>query len=199
MSGGSSDEEKKHDGTAKPRKVDSASSDLTPARSTFTAEPPTDRAFRVRFADADDLAVVSAYLQDAITATTEMIWQKAERRFVMVVHRFMWEKRFEPTDDGSGAVKGSRVNCGLRFEGVERVRFRGFDPADMDKVLNLLTVQMTGKASVTLLFSEDAAIRIDLRAGRRRAPERTRRSMASPRISALPGRPSSSRATIRPV
>ena len=48
---------------------------------------------KLRAHDAEDLAVVSALLQDAIVPAKEMTFLADERRFVMVANRFMWERQ----------------------------------------------------------------------------------------------------------
>ena len=42
--------------------------------------------------DAEDLAVVSACLQDALIPLNEMRYLPQERRFIMVANRFPWER-----------------------------------------------------------------------------------------------------------
>ena len=39
----------------------------------------------------EDLKVVSAYLQDSIVATKDIVFLKKNRTFIMIASRFMWE------------------------------------------------------------------------------------------------------------
>ena len=41
--------------------------------------------------DPEDIAVLSALLQDAVIPISEMIYLAAESRFAMVANRFRWE------------------------------------------------------------------------------------------------------------
>ena len=70
------------------------------------------------------------------------------------------DARFED-DDSSPPFE--RTNCGVCFDRVERVRLRGIERGAKDQILNLLAVE-TGPGSIDLLFSEDAAIRLDVAA-----------------------------------
>src|SRR3546814_15186740 len=86
-----------------------------------------DRPFRVRAEDADDLAVVSAYLQDAVVPVAEIGYRPAEQRFVMVASRFRWEKALRGRVAAAGCEPMERVHCGVRFEEVKAVQERGVD------------------------------------------------------------------------
>ena len=98
------------------------------------------------------------------------------KRFVMVANRFKWEVseaenappqpapagdvRFEEADEGPVF---ERVNCGVCFDRVRGVRLRGFNLANKDQILNLLTVEAQPRA-VTLVFSGGGLIRLELSA-----------------------------------
>ena len=140
---------------------------------------------KLRAVDGDDLQVLSACLQDALVPLREVAFLKKEARFVMVANRFRWELGREPEKpDGEGAgpadaptaeAQGEdarfeddgpappfeRTNCGVCFDRVERVRFRGIDPGSKHQILNLLAIE-SGSGSIDLLFSDDAAIRLDV-------------------------------------
>ena len=59
--------------------------------------------------DAEDLAVVSACLQDALIPLNEMRYLPQERRFIMVANRFRWERAAkgsqEPAPEGRRIVR----------------------------------------------------------------------------------------------
>jgi len=52
----------------------------------------SDNRLKLRAEDDEDLAVVSAFLQDALLPVAEMVYLPAEQRFVLVANRFMWER-----------------------------------------------------------------------------------------------------------
>ncbi|UUX51362.1 DUF2948 family protein [Nisaea acidiphila] len=121
----------------------------------------SDRPFRVRAEDADDLSVVAAYLQDALLPVSEMTYEPNDGRFVMVVQRFRWETAPE---DGTVPADGDtlyaeRVHCGIRFDGVSRVQTHGFERSKRDRILNLLTVHPSD-GQIDLAFADNVTIRL---------------------------------------
>lgn len=108
--------------------------------------------------DGDDLAIVSAHLQDAITRVADMAYLPRDNRFAMVTSRFDWSKA------GTGALQ--RRMAGLHFDHVRAVQRSGFTQSKPDLVLNLLSIVFEpGDAPaghITLLFSAGAAIRLDV-------------------------------------
>ena len=122
-----------------------------------------DRPFRVRAEDADDLAVVSAYLQDAVLPVAEIAFTPAEERFVLVAARFRWEKAARAGVVAEGGEPLERVHCGVRFETVTAVRARGVDPkAERGRMLNLLQIAYQD-GCVDLICADDVTIRLDVR------------------------------------
>ncbi|MDX3808751.1 DUF2948 family protein [Bosea thiooxidans] len=108
--------------------------------------------------DADDLAIVSAHLQDAVLKAADIVYLPAEKRFALAVRRFDWE----------GAVHGQRRRrlAALHFDRVLSVRSAKLDKNDAGKVLNLLAITFEQNdepaGDVTLHFSEGAAIRLSV-------------------------------------
>jgi len=145
-----------------------------------------ERPQKLRARDPDDLKVVSALLQDALVPIGEATYQGAQKRFVLVVNRFMWERNpegpaaHEPESEGApGAGREGeadsdasfaaaertqtyqRTNCGVCFDQVERVRYRAIDLRTRHQILNLLAIEAGGD-HVDLLFSDGAAIRLEV-------------------------------------
>lgn len=131
---------------------------------------------KLRARDAEDLEMIAAWLQDALVPLLDVAYLEREKRFVMVANRFMWETidrgrvpaRADPEGDAHFEDEGpvpafERVNCGVCFDRVRAVRFRGLDLANKDHILNLLTLQVEPGA-ITLLFSGDAAICLEVEA-----------------------------------
>jgi hypothetical protein len=109
--------------------------------------------------EREDLAIVSAHLQDAVARVGEMAYLPAEKRFAMVVNRFDWIAASEQE-------KALRRRAGLHFERVLNARIRNLDLKDDNAVVNLLAVEFTEKdppsGTITLYFSGDAAIQLDV-------------------------------------
>jgi hypothetical protein len=113
---------------------------------------------KLRANDADDLAVISTVLQDAVIPGDEMAYLPTEHRFVLVANRFRWE------DSEGQPVPGriyERVHAGLVIDGVRAVKSRGFDPMQKDRLLSLLAIEPHDGA-IDLVFSGGAAIRIEI-------------------------------------
>jgi hypothetical protein len=109
--------------------------------------------------ESEDLAIVSAHLQDAVVKVSEMAYLPGEKRFAMVVNRFDWIAASEK-------AKAVRRRAGLHFERVLAARTRNLDLKDAETVVNLLAVEFAGKdapsGTITLYFSGDAAIQLDV-------------------------------------
>ena len=122
--------------------------------SSAAAAPP----LRLVALDEDDLAVLSANLQDALIPVPEIAFLPAEKRFALAGKRFDWAK----------AAAGGCERCatGLHFERVLSVARAGFGQDESDRVLNLLAVAFTPTDApaghVTLTFSGGAAIRLEV-------------------------------------
>jgi hypothetical protein len=132
---------------------------------------------KLRARDLQDMSVLSAVLQDAIVRPVDMTYVEREKRFVMVVSRFRWEHpeaelpvetEPEPEDDARFEEVGERtlferVNAGVCFDRVRRVRTQGLDLRDREQILSLLAIDAQPRA-VTLLFSGGAMVRLDVSA-----------------------------------
>lgn len=108
--------------------------------------------------DQDDLAVLSAHLQDAVVRVGDMVALGAEKRFVLAARRFDWE--------GADIGQNRRRLAALHFDKVVAIRSLGLDPKAKEAVFNLLAITFElGEApagTVTLQFSGGAAIRLDV-------------------------------------
>lgn len=91
---------------------------------------------KLRAEDEEDLAVLSAVLQDALVLVGEMAFLPAEKRFVLVANRFKWEG--PAIDDGK---LFERTLTGIAFDQVEGVKIRGFDRSERDRILQVLAVR----------------------------------------------------------
>jgi hypothetical protein len=147
------------------------------------------RPLKLRARDLEDMAVLAAVLQDAVVRPAEMTYLARENRFVMVLSRFRWEEpvgeaggapEVEPPgaagaadsvpagdegdarfEDAGPRPRYARVNAGLCFEKVRRVRTQKLDLKDKDQVLSLLTVEARPGA-LTLVFSGGALVRLEV-------------------------------------
>jgi len=129
------------------------------------SEPEGSPPLKLRAADAADLDVVAACLQDALVAVDDIACQADERRFVLVANRFKWETTPGPRNAGATY---ERVLCGLSFEGVRGVQVRNLDLGAPAQFLDLLHLALGASAGdtpvVELTFAGDAAIRLEVEA-----------------------------------
>ena len=106
------------------------------------------------FADADDLRVVSALVQDAVVKAADLVYLGGARRFALVANRFCWE----------AGVEAYRRRCGLHFDTVRSVRVKGIDRNAVEQVLELLAIEVGDNDNgvlVDLIFAGGAQIRLD--------------------------------------
>ena len=119
---------------------------------------------KLRAEDADDLAVISACLQDAIVPLRDVCFLPDEGLFAMVVNRFKRETgpdRPVPRHRRAGTFE--RTNCGVRFDGVRRVRTRNIDTRRRGQMLNLPAIEQAADGSALHLhFSGDMSIRLEV-------------------------------------
>ncbi len=110
--------------------------------------------------DTDDLAVVSALVQDAVLNAGDLRWEKSKRRFVLLINRFRWED--------TAAPKPERVRCLMVVGDVTLVQGQGLDRSDPDLVVSLLSLGFTpgadGTGTLTLTFAGDGALAIGVEA-----------------------------------
>jgi hypothetical protein len=110
---------------------------------------------RLKAEDGEDLAVISAILQDALVAVADMVYQPEEKRFVLVANRFRHEAPAKSPRQGR-----ERVMTGLRIDGVTAVRRRGFHPGETERLLVLLAVSV-GAGAIFLDFAGGGSIRLE--------------------------------------
>jgi len=122
-----------------------------------------DRPFRVRAEDAEDLNIVSAFLQDAVIPVVEMAYEPEAGRFVLIAGRFRWEKAVREAAKPGDGMPFERVHCAVRFEEVTAVRVRGVDlKAERGRMLNLLQFAWRD-GGVDLVCADGVTIRLDVR------------------------------------
>jgi hypothetical protein len=122
-----------------------------------------DDPLRLIALDTDDLAVLSAHAQDAVLKVADMTWLPKEKRFVLAMNRFVWEKA------GKGSWRKReyerRRSC-LHFDRVEAVQSAGLDRDARETVLELLAIRFepgdSPSGDVLLDFAGGASIRLSV-------------------------------------
>jgi hypothetical protein len=123
----------------------------------------TDR-LRLLAVDSDDLAIISAYCQDAVVKPKDCQHRPAAGQFIVEMNRFVWE-----TAQGVSRFRlfkkaeYERRRAVLHFDRVTEVKHTGIAP-DSDDVLVLLAIRFAVTEApsgvVELVFAGGSAIRL---------------------------------------
>jgi hypothetical protein len=82
--------------------------------------------------DAEDLAVISAALQDAVAKIGDIRWDASARTLTLACNRFRWE--------AAGKKKGERIRSALQLGDVTGVQARKLRRDAKGAVVDLLSV-----------------------------------------------------------
>lgn len=88
----------------------------------------TAKPLRLLAEDAEDLAVISAALQDAVAKVGDITYEAAAKRLTIACNRYRWE------------AKGERVRSALQLGGVLGVKARNVRREAKDAVIEILAV-----------------------------------------------------------
>ena len=134
---------------------------MTDARFEDGAEAPLS----LMVADAADVGVISALLQDAIFTGGDMRYDAKRREFGLLLNRFRWEDR-AAAERAKRAYE--RVRSVLVFRDVQAVQTQGIALKDGDTVLSLLSVSFEagadGAGRVVLTLAGDGALALTVEA-----------------------------------
>jgi hypothetical protein len=125
------------------------------------SEVMEEKPVRLRAEDVEDLAVMSALLQDARIKLRDMLFDPEERRFIAAFTRYRRELQADPTSCEGLTERRSA----LRFDCIASVKHKKLDPDELDRELSLLTVA-TAPGDRHLLHIElifDEGVQIQLR------------------------------------
>ncbi len=115
--------------------------------------------------DGEDLKVISALVQDAVLPVTGLKFDARHRRFALMLNRFRWEDRDEAERLGRAY---ERVRSVMVVEDVRKVQSMGFDRAESDLVLSLLSMEFApgedGTGRLVLTLAGDGAVALDVEA-----------------------------------
>jgi hypothetical protein len=110
--------------------------------------------------DADDLAVISAHVQDARVQTADIIWRQGEKRLVVGMSRLDWEQTL------AGETAPRRLIAALRFDRVLACKSRNLDVEAPEAALELVGIEFypadPPSGSALLMFSQGGALRLDV-------------------------------------
>jgi len=105
--------------------------------------------------DADDLAVISAALQDAVAKIGDITFDRTARSLTIAVNRYRWEKN-----------GGERVRAGLQISSVLAVKARNIRQGAKEAVVDLLDLSFeAGEApggAIILTFAGGGDVRLEV-------------------------------------
>jgi hypothetical protein len=110
--------------------------------------------------DADDLAVISAHVQDARVQPSDIVWRQDEKRLVVGINRLDWEPTL------AGGTCSRRLIAALRFDRVLACKSRNIDLEAPNAALELLGIEFHVSdppgGSALLMFGHRGALRLDV-------------------------------------
>jgi hypothetical protein len=111
--------------------------------------------------DPEDLAVISALVQDALLSADQIRYDRRRRRLALLLNRYCWEARPDMARDVP-----ARVRSLLVFGDVREVRAQGVRQHDPDAILSLLAIEHTPDedtaATLTIRLAGDGALRVEV-------------------------------------
>lgn len=122
-------------------------------------EDGAERSLSLKAETAEDLAVISALIQDAVLPVEELRWDRRGRRFSLLINRFRWEDRAAAEKT---ARPYERARALLVIGGVTALASQGFDRSDGGTILSLLSLEWQpeadGAGRVVLTLAGDGAL-----------------------------------------
>ena len=110
--------------------------------------------------DADDLAVISAHVQDARVQASDIVWRQDEKRLVVGMSRLDWEQTL------AGETAPRRLIAALRFDRVLACKSRNIDVQAPEAALELVGIEFhpgdAPSGCALLMFSQGGALRLDV-------------------------------------
>ena len=111
--------------------------------------------------DEEDLAILSAHLQDAVMRIGDLAYLPKSRRFAAFLNRYCWE------GCGDDAV-GERTRSGLHFNNVLSVRAMNVRQDKPDAIVELLALRFhpkgEGAGAIDLMLAGGGCIRLEVEA-----------------------------------
>jgi hypothetical protein len=122
-------------------------------------EDGKEAALSLKAETPEDLQVISALVQDAVLAATDMAWDRRGRTFSLFLNRFRWEDRAQAEREGRPF---ERARALLVIGGVLKLSSQGFDRKDGDVILSVLSLgwepSVDGAGRLILTLAGDGAI-----------------------------------------
>ena len=122
------------------------------------------KGLKLKAQDHDDLTIISAYLQDAVTVVGDFNFDPKARIFAMMVNRYQWEEEPKPGDCDTGECC-QRIRTGCHFENIIRVSSQNIPQKNKKHVLELLTIETSelenNNIAIDLIFAAEGLMRLE--------------------------------------
>lgn len=121
---------------------------------------PATPLLRLVALDEEDLAIVSAHVQDALLKIRDLSFRPAEKRFALAMNRFAWE-----VVNGGRKRGAERHRSALHFDRVLSVKSHSVPKDRPEGILSLLAVEFERgedpAGTIRLIFAGGAEIRLE--------------------------------------
>jgi len=123
------------------------------------SQPHAKQGLRLLAEDAEDLAIISSALQDALLRVRDLSFDARARRFVALTSRFKWE-------EAKGKGPYQRVRSALSVDGVTAVRSKKLRLDAQDAIAYMLALRFEAAAEppggvLTIVFAGGGEIALD--------------------------------------
>ena len=106
--------------------------------------------------DSEDLAVISAHMQDAVIKVGDLALNAPRLQFALIANRYAWDE----------ARERQRRRTGLHFDRVLKVRSHNIRRGDKEAILSLLSIGFAATdapaGDIVLTFSGGGTIRLSV-------------------------------------
>ncbi|NVK35833.1 MAG: DUF2948 family protein [Rhodobacteraceae bacterium] len=111
--------------------------------------------------DDEDLQVLSAHVQDAVLAVSDIRYLPKEQKVILTMNRFAWDRE---ADKRSGDHE--RRRAALAFAQVKAVKAQGIEQSNKTAILSLLSLAFDEKDApagfIELQFSGGATLQLQV-------------------------------------
>jgi hypothetical protein len=122
------------------------------------------KGLKLKAQDHDDLTIISAYLQDAVTVVGDFNFNPKSRIFALMVNRYQWEE-FQNRDSDDARHNCQRIRTGCHFENVIKVTSQNIPQDNKTHVLELLAIEASelenNNVAIDLIFAADGLLRLE--------------------------------------
>ena len=84
----------------------------------------------------EDVKIISAYCQDSVVTVRDIVFLKKNKKFVIIVNRFMWENY-----DNNTFKEHKRIRSAIKFEQVLKVKSKKINQKKKNKLLEVLAIE----------------------------------------------------------